>query len=118
MKEFEEFAGKTVALYGVDNNCFKIGFKKKTYVFEAVEDPDDGYRSFMESIEVKDPEGLVFFKRPVARAEIRDSEQYDGGYEFVDDDGHVWLTFGTDYTDSYYPYFVFAWRAKEPQRGD
>jgi len=113
MKDFDDFVGKTVALYGVDNNCFKIGFKETTHVFEAVEDPEDGYRSCMQSIEIKDPEGLVFFKRPLAQVEIQDAEGIDG-YDFTDEDGHVWLTFGTDNDDCYYPLFVFRWQAKEP----
>lgn len=44
--EFYNLIGKTFKFYGVDGYCFKLG---KT-VWEAIENPDDGYRSYLDSI--------------------------------------------------------------------
>jgi hypothetical protein len=117
MIDFDTFVGKTVDLYGVDGNCFKIGIEGNTLVFEALEDEDDGYRSCMGSVEIKNPEGLIFFDKPVARGTVRENESSIAdleGYSIVDEDDHEWLVFGTNYMDSYYPCFVFAWQAKDP----
>ena len=96
--------------YGVCNNEFKLG----DTVYEAVEDPDDGYRSYLGSIEVKNSDG-IFFGMPLARVKavaVSDHRDLDG-WEFVDvTDGHVWLRVGTDCGDSYYPYFVFEYSPK------
>lgn len=55
-----------------------------------------------------------FFKEPIAKVQIRERDEYngDGGYELVDVDGHVWLAFGTNYADSYYPRFYFEYNPK------
>jgi hypothetical protein len=35
------------------------------------------------------------------------------GHQLVDtSDNHTWLIFGTDYSESYYPHFVFLWQPK------
>jgi hypothetical protein len=40
-------------------------------------------------------------------------DNYSNGVRFVDvKDGHVWLRFGTDNTDDYYPYFVFEYKPR------
>lgn len=75
--------------YGVCNNEFKLN----DTVYEAVEDPDDGYRSYLGSIEVKNSDG-IFFGMPLARVKavaVGNHRDLDG-WEFVDvTDGHVWL---------------------------
>jgi hypothetical protein len=45
-----QFKDKVFDFYGVCDNCFKIN----NFVFEAVEDPSDGYRSYLESIQLDD----------------------------------------------------------------
>jgi hypothetical protein len=86
--------------YGVFNNKFKLG---KT-VFEALEDPDDGYRSYLNSIELTEPSG-VFFKRPFALVKV---SQYKDGIRLIDDNtGHVWLSVYTDDYEDYYSCFMF-----------
>lgn len=103
--------GKTVGFYGVDNLCFKLGRK----VYEAVEDEDDGYRSYFGSVEVVDANGLIFFQRALATVRIEEWAEGDSeGIALVDvKDGHVWLRFGTDYSDGYYPYFFFTYEPRK-----
>lgn len=119
--KFEDLVVKEFYFYGVDNNSFKIG----VHIFEAEEDEDDGYRSFLRSVEVKDPAGLIFFGTPIATVRVADldeisSDRYEtrplhDGYQLIDvDDGHVWLRFGTDVSDDYYPCFIFDYMPKPP----
>ena len=110
--------------YGVDNNCFKLG----VLVFEAVEDPGDGYRSYLETvkIDVDEQEDFIFFNTPLARVRVVEAEShfnaehdefydFDGLYLQDVEDGHIWLVVGTNNTNDYYPWFVFQYRPKEPK---
>jgi hypothetical protein len=92
--------------YGVFNNCFKLG----SLVFEALEDPDDGYRSYLKSIKVVKSDA-IFSKRPLAFVQIRSLENsYSDGYTlYSPDTDHTWLKVTTDNIDDYYPYFVFEY---------
>jgi len=104
----DKLVGQEFDFYGVDNNSFKLG----DTVFEALEDEDDGYRSSLGSIEVKDPEGLIFFQTVIARVRVENAPNIDG-HQLVDiDDGHVWLEIGTSDYDDYYPCFVFSYHPK------
>jgi hypothetical protein len=109
---FKELVGKEVGFYGVDNETFKVD----EHVFQAIEDPDDGYRSYLGSIKLKSSDGLNFFRQPIARVKIVGTlnDNFDG-YKFVDvNNGHIWLEIGTDHNDDYYPYFVFSYKP-DPQ---
>lgn len=113
-------AGAQLDFYGVDNNCFKLG----DAVYEALEDEDDGYRSYLRSINVTQTEGLIFFSQPLARVRVvvAGSEARFGwspyeprsSFYVLRDvvDGHVWLCIGTDGSDDYYPLFVFEYQPK------
>ena len=106
----DELLGKRFGFYGVDNNCFKLGRK----VYEAIEDEDDGYRSYLHSIEVVKVDG-IFFKKPLAYVEVKstgDGDYFEGYWLEDTKDGHVWLRVGTDNADDYYPYFVFEYQPK------
>jgi hypothetical protein len=111
---FEGLVGKEFKFYGVDNNCFKLG----NQVFEAIENEDDGYRSYLGSIEVRDPKsGLIFHRRSFATVLVEeDWGTYFQGYVLRDVlDGHEWLRFGTENCDDYYPMFRFHYQAKQPK---
>lgn len=100
--------------YGVDNHCFKIGSK----VLEVLEDESDGYRSCLGSVEIKDPKDLNFFRTSIDTVIIVSVEIKDGfyGYELRSTaDNHVWLRFGTDHADDYYPSFVFNYEPRPPR---
>lgn len=108
--EFKDLVGIPIRFFGVDNCRFKIG----AYVFEAIEDESDGWRSYLGSIEVaKDPSD-IFFKDQLAIVVIEDVETGNSsGYRFVDaHGGHEWLWIGTNNTDDYYPSFVFHYSPK------
>lgn len=110
--KFEELVGQEFEFFGVDGNSFKLG----NHVFEALEDEDDGYRSYLRSVEVKDPSGLIFFGQPVAKVKLTSVDDAYGfvGFELKDSDGHLWLRLGTDHSDDYYPMFIFQYAAKAP----
>ena len=109
---FEDMIGGTHKFYGVDNHCFKIGF----HTFEAVEDADDGWRSFMECVNVKADNELIFFRHSIANIRIEVLTENVKIYRFVDaDDDHIWLAFGTDLHDEWYPVFVFEYNPKLPK---
>ena len=102
---FQDLANKpdVYAFYGVNGNSFKLG----SVIFEAIEDPDDGYRSYLETIRIT-TKGH-FHKRPLAYVQIlsTSTEVYEGYILYSPDTNHIWLRVGTDNIDDYYPYFVF-----------
>lgn len=112
--EFERLLDKEYKFYGVDGNCFKLG----SNVYEAIEDPDDGYRSYLGCIQVREPSGLVFFKRPLALVRVEKIREHNlSGYRLVDvEDDFVWLEVGTDAYDDYYPIFMFAYKVKDEEQ--
>lgn len=91
------------AFYGVYNNTFKLG----DVVFEAIEDPDDGYRSYLETISITT--NGIFQKQPLAYVQIvRNLDDHDDGYSlYSPETGHTWLWVGTEDIDDYYPSFIF-----------
>jgi hypothetical protein len=97
-------------------------FKLDDIIFRVLEDPNDGYRSCLGVIEYGEQSNSIFFRTSVAKVRIEtysdlDRDAYNSacqGYRLVDvDDGHIWLEFGTDNTDDYYPYFIFRHMPKE-----
>jgi len=112
---FESLVGGEVDYYGADtaDNTFKVD----GVVFKILEDPDDGYRSHMGPIDYTSEHSSIFFQASVARVVIIKSDRGDDvGWKLIDkEDGHVWLEFGTDHADDYYPYFYFRHMAKEPE---
>jgi len=105
--EFNEIVGKSYPFYGIDNQCFKLGQS----VWEVVEDPSDGYRSYLETVSSHDASGLIF--SGFAFANVRVVGSFGDGYELIDTyDKHIWLEFGTNYDDDYYPRFYFRYTPK------
>lgn len=104
----------TYGFYGVDSNCFKLSYAGETMVFEAIEDPDDGYRSYLKCIERPETStefNCVFPNTPIAYVNIRKVSSMDGfdGWQFFVGD-HIWLEIGTDFLDDYYPCFIFRYQ--------
>ena len=118
--------GSTLDYYGADSgdNTFKVD----GIVFKVIEDPDDGYRSYLGSIDYTAESKSIFFKLPIARVRL---EEYDTlcnkeldsdylgvnkGFQLVDiADSHIWLQFGTHNYQDYYPIFVFRHTPKEQE---
>jgi hypothetical protein len=113
--------------YGADTSDHT--FKIDDVVFKVIEDPSDGYRSMLGAIDYTERHSSIFFDTPIARVRMKlydsgcdpdhpdhpdrddDDESLYGvcqGYSLVDvTDSHVWLQFGTDNYDDYYPIFIF-----------
>ena len=70
----------------------------------------------------------IFFNQPIAQVRIEEYDDLTGcreedfgptttrnGYRLIDiNDKHVWLEFGTDCYDDYYPMFIFKHFPKPP----
>lgn len=101
--------------YGVDVNTFKIGCNGNTYVFEAIENPDDGYRSMMDTILVRTPQDLIFSDRPIANVVMKFYINQKVDYSFTGFDlidvksEEMILRIGTECYDSYYPEFIVTY---------
>ena len=112
-RHFATLQGMVLEYYGADDASHE--FNVDGIVFKVLEDPSDGYRSCLGVIEYGEESRSIFFRRPLGKVKIEtyegrnsDYSSNDVGYQLVDvEDGHVWLEFGTDNTDDYYPYFVF-----------
>ena len=103
---FSTMIGDKASLYTcTDINCFQLGSVK----FEVLEDESDGYRSAMDTVVILTTDAN---KRDYLGEVI--IEQIDSvhktGYQLRDiDKDHIWLTFGTDNFDDWYPSFMFLW---------
>ena len=110
---FSSLVGSEVDYFGADgaDNTFKID----NIAFKVLEDPNDGYRSCLGVIEYGEQNSSIFFHSSIARVRIEkfhESTEYgheNEGYRLIDiEDEHVWLEFGTNHYDDYYPMFVFS----------
>ena len=108
----ELLLGKTFYFYGVHGTKFKID----NIVLQALEDPSDGYRSYLGALVVTDDDG-VYHKRPLAEVTLELYEnKYMHGYVLRDlDTNHIWAKIGTDNYDDYYPCFVFVYIPDQTQ---
>lgn len=123
----EVLVGGTFDFYGAHSNQFKLD----DLVFEALEDPDDGYRSHFHSF-VLPPKKEIFFPNPIAKIRFEECDEistvwekneynehpgdYDRfrGWRLIDIDGkHVWLEIGTKNYNDYYPYFWFYYNPRK-----
>jgi len=108
--------------YGVWGNFFKLG----NLIFEALEDPDDGYRSHLDSVvmcagDIKDEDGNVindiqkrFWKKPIAKVRVAVN---GNEIDVIDStNNHIWLSIYTDTNCDYYPYFVFKYKVDETRK--
>jgi hypothetical protein len=122
---FLGLVGKRFAFYGVDNNVFCLSDKSgKRRAYEVMEDEEDGYRSSLKDYRQVPLKGHIFFRQPIANVRLEAVEtgrtgapnygrSFDG-FQFVDvRTGHVWLRFGTEDYDDYYPCFIFDYTPRE-----
>jgi hypothetical protein len=112
VSETENKTKKTYAFFGVCGNYFKLDDK----IFEAIEDPDDGYRSYLDTVICVENVPATFSRVKLADVVVvkaRDEGNYRCDTLIDASDGHVWLRIGTDYSEDYYPCFVFRYSPKE-----
>ena len=106
--------------YGVWSNHFKIG----NLVFEAIEDPDDGYRSYLDSVVLcnEDTENMKnkFPRKPLGVVRVICSGDSNGTKNEIDiidvKYNHKWLSVYTNHNCDYYPYFVFEYSPLDPEK--
>jgi hypothetical protein len=113
--DFDTLIGDTAKLHlCVDQspNCFQLG----SVVFEVIEDENDGYRSMMDKVVIKQTDARSSENTVLATVVIKNAISNGDwitdfkGYELVDvNTGHSWLRFGTNNTEDYYPSFRFDW---------
>ena len=97
--DFNKLVGQKAQLYKrTELNTFQLG----EVIFEVIEDPSDGYRSSMESVEIID----VYFLSKEFLAEITITKELEI-FKLIDAEGNLWLEFGTLHYDAYYPCFIF-----------
>lgn len=102
--DFENLIGTRSDLYYHNRvNEFQLG----RMIFEVLEDENDGYRSTMDHVEIKTTSAPLGQK--LATVEIKKHETRDQFFYHLVDivDGHIWVEFGTDNVDDYYPCFIF-----------
>jgi hypothetical protein len=90
-------------------NCEVIRFRLNGVAYTAIENPDDGYRSSMDSLYVSDEPMQNVFPPVRVLAKKKENERYsiNDTLQLVDVvTGLVVMEVGTDNTDDYYPYFV------------
>jgi len=123
MQEYnlDNLVGKEVLLYGICGDLFKISVDGEELILRALEDPEDGYRSSLDKVEVVSKEDLdtnpVFFGFPFKTKCLKDfSKDYSfRGHSFIDEDNWEFLTIGTMDYDDYYPCYIFSWSPKPPK---
>ena len=100
--DIDDLVGKPAKLYYCNElHSFQLG----SIIFEVIEDERDGYRSSMSHVDI--------IKEDAPLREFLDNveiTQEDNGniYNIVGSGGHVWVSFGTQNWDDYYPCFHFA----------
>lgn len=99
---------------GTHKDCGYIKFILDGVTYMALENPVDGYRSYMEDLEVVDepcktklPDIPVYCKHRSEDGWGMESDILD----FYDETNNErFLTIGTEHTDDYYPYCVFEYK--------
>jgi hypothetical protein len=101
---------KEVKRWGYIDTSSTIRFILDGVTYEAVENPDDGYRSYMEEIHTTSEICRYIFLQPVDVLCSMDETEENDILIFKDvANGKTILRIGTEYTNDYYPYCVFEW---------
>lgn len=106
----DKFTEGYLPFYGAVNHVFRTG----DVFYQVIEDPNDGYRSSCENLDViADPGGL--FDTPIDWVRTVGIDPKKEVMFLVAADGHIWLEFGTEDYAEYYPGFVFRYHPREPK---
>lgn len=97
-----------------DQNRNTIRFELDGQVYEAIENPNDGYRSYMDKLVVSNKRVRNRIPETQVVCVYRDKgyDSYDNCdlLDFVDcKNGKVFLTIGTNHVDDYYPICIFEY---------
>ena len=98
---------------GVDESVGVILFIIDGITYKAVENPDDGYRSYCKGLEITEDKISNTFPPQSVLGKMKEEDDYGKHdiIEFVDVvTGKVVLEVGTADTDDYYPCCVMYWK--------
>jgi len=104
---------EAIKRYGyVYEDCEVIRFVLDEKTYKATENPDDGYRSYLNDIDVTDEKVTNNFPPQKVFAKMKENGAYsvNNTIQFFDAITTLLvLEIGTDNTDDYYPYCVMRW---------
>lgn len=104
-----EFGSVTIQRWCGDESAGTISFTLDGVTYTAQEDPDDGYRSAMESLKASVQPLKNFFApvRVIGRMEADTEYENNDVLQLINAaTGEIILEVGTGNTGDYYPYFV------------
>jgi hypothetical protein len=93
-------------------DCEVVRFVIDGKTYKATEDPDDGYRSYLNELEVTDEKIANSFPPQKVIGKMKDDSDWERNetIQFIDTTtGKVVLEVGTDNMYDYYPYCVLHW---------
>lgn len=93
-------------------DCGVILFIIDGVTYKAVEDPDDGYRSYLDDLSITDEKIKNTFPSHEVIGRMKEDENYEKNdiIQFIDvTTNKIVLEIGTGNTNNYYPYCVFEW---------
>ena len=99
------------------NNCNYVKFRLDNVTYMAVEDPEDGYRSCCNELEIVDEECKTKLPAILVECKMREDSNVTGWREYKNDilefydavNKQMFMAVGTGNIDDYYPYFVFEY---------
>ena len=98
--------------WGVQDDCNYIKFALDDATYLAIEDPDDGYRSYMAELEITEEPCKIKLPDISVTCHMRENDRYDEHdiLVFIDSmSGKEILAVGTACVDDYYPYCVLEY---------
>ena len=95
-----------------DQDKNTIRFELDGQVFEAIENPSDGYRSYMDKLVISNKQVRNKIPETQVMCIYKDKDDYDDCdlLDFIDcRNGKVFLTIGTKHVHDYYPVCIFEY---------
>ena len=108
---FDTSTEKAVDSRHEDFEVVRFVLDGKTY--KAIEDPSDGYRSYLQDLVITDEVISNTFPPQEVIGKMKEDSDYsvNDTIQFIDAvTGKIVLEVGTNNTDDYYPYCVMNWR--------
>lgn len=106
-------AKESVKQYGdYHEDCDVVRFIIDGKTYKAIEDPDDGYRSYLNELEVTDEKVANGFPPQKVVGKMKEDKDWETNdiIQFIDSvTNKVVLEIGTENTGDYYPYCVLHW---------
>lgn len=101
---------KHIGMYGDEEDVGVIKFMLDGITFEAMEDPDDGYRSYCSDIVISNEKPKYTFpdNRILCKMKPNDDYEHDVLMGINPNTGCVIFEIGTLYIDDYYPWLPFC----------